>query len=294
VSSRRELEAFQRFMAQTLLQPLAKNDSVAPQFHDGRAMAEVAAEFIRPNDRMTPLERLEVYARCYWYRITASVYEDCPGLRALLGDDRFDALVKAYLTKYPSRTFTLRNLCERLPQFVAEEPSWTKPHSRLAEAIARFEWAQTHAFDSAALPPLTPDDIADTAPTKLRVSLQPHISLLAADWPVDDYVIAVKRREAQRAEASNTVTEAKTTRLRRVAVPRRQRTFIVIHRYKGRLYYKRVTAAGFAILSALRDGRTLAGALAAGGRKVTAEEIREWFSTWMELGWFCRREQSRE
>jgi hypothetical protein len=236
VNSRHELENFQRYMAHALMQPLAADDSVAPQFRDGRAMSDVASEFIRPNERMTSLERLEVYARCYWYRITASVYEDCPGLRALLGDEAFDALVKAYLTKYPSRSFTLRNLCERLPQFVAEEPRWTRPHSRLAEAIARFEWAQTHAFDSAALPPLTPDDIADTAPAKLRVALQPHITLLAADWPVDDYVIAVKRREAQRAEASNTVTERKATRLRRVALPRRQRTFIVIHRYKGRLY----------------------------------------------------------
>jgi len=294
VNSRRELEDFQRFMAHTLLQPLAADDSVAPQFRDGRAMADVAAEFIRPNDRMTSLERLEVYARCYWYRIVSSVYEDCPGLRALLGEKKFDALVKAFLTKYPSRSFTLRNLCSRLPHFIAEAPQWTKPDTALARQIAQFEWAQTHAFDAAALPALTPDDIADMPPARLRVGLQPHITLLQADWPVDDYVIAVKRRESQRAEASNTVTEARTSRVRSVPKPRRGKAYIVIHRYNGRLYYKRLTAPGFSIVSALQAGQSLEQALARVGRAATVEEIREWFSTWMELGWFCRREKSRE
>jgi len=293
VRTRRELAAFQRHMAHTLFLPLAPDDTIAATFVDGRPMEEVAAEFIRPSDRLTALERLEIYARCYWYRITASVYEDCPGLRALLGEARFAALVRAFLVKFPSRSFTLRNLCARLPRFIAAEPAWTAPHSRLAYDIARFEWAQTQVFDSAALPPLPADSIASTPPHRLRIALQPHLTLLASDWPVDRFVIAVKTREAQRAEASNTVTQTKTRRPRRAPVPARKRTYIVVHRYKHRVYYKRVSAAGFAILSALDQGKTLTAALTAGGPRASAAEIRRWFATWMELGWFCRRTPSR-
>ncbi len=289
-----DLRALQRLMTHTLIQPLASDDTLAPRWRDGRPMAEVAAEFIKPNDRLTSVERLEIYARCYWFRITDCAYDDSPGLRALLGEKKFAALIRAYLTKYPSRSFALRNLCERLAQFIAEEPRWTAPDTALAHAVARFEWAQTVAFDGASQPPLTPDDIADAPPARLRLGLQPYLSLLSLDWPVDDYVIAVKQRNALRTEASNAVGQAhRFAASKRVRRPRRERVFIVVHRHDNRLYYKRVTAPAFAILGAIAADRTLAQAVSAGGPRVTAEQIRDWFALWTELRWLCRRERRK-
>ena len=83
------------------------------------------------------------------------------------------ALVRAYLTKYPSRSFTLRNLSARLAQFIHEEPKWTRPHTARAHAVARFEWAQTVAFDGEARPAITVEELARTPPAKLRLGLQP-------------------------------------------------------------------------------------------------------------------------
>lgn len=284
-----DLRALQRLMTHAVVRPLnRKNDRLASHWHDGRAMSDVAAEFIKPNDRLSSVERLEIYARCYWFRIVDSLYDDCPGLRCLLGEKRFANLAHAYLTKYPSRSFTLRNLCSRLPRFIREEPRWTAPDTALAETIARFEWAQTSAFDGESLPTLTADDIVDAPPEKLKLALQPHLTLLAADWPVDDYVIAVKRREAQRAEASNAVGKKSAERLRRVRKPRRRRVHLVIHRYNGRVYYKRIPADAFLILSSLSEGRTLTRAIARAGN-VTPDEIREWFALWTELGWLTKR-----
>lgn len=278
-------------MAHALVRPLNRaDDTLAPRWLDGRPTAAIAEELIKSNDRLTSVERLQIYARCYWYRITECVYDDSPGLRALLGEKKFAALTQAYLTRYPSRSFTLRNACERLARFISEEPRWTAPHTELAHTIARFEWAQTTAFDGASHAPLTPDDIADAPPARLRLSLQPHITLLALDWPVDDYVIAVKQREASRAEASNTAAAHGAEQLRRVPVPKRQRTYLAVHRYRNRLYYKRLSAEAFAVLSALRDGQTLARALGMAGAAITAEQVRDWFATWTELGWLCRRE----
>lgn len=273
-------------MLGALTQPLTANDDLAP------ALANTAAALIKPNDRLTSVERLQIYARSYWYRLIDCVHDDCPGLRALLGEEKFSALVRAYLARHPSRSFTLRNLCSRLPQFIREAPRLTAPHTALAHEVAQFEWAQTVAFDGEARPALTPDDIADAPPAKLRLGLQPYLTLLALHWPLDDYVLAVKQREALRADASNTPDApraARPRRSRRVPLPRRERVFMVVHRYDLRLFYKRVDPAAFKILHALAAGRPLAQAIAAGGPRVRPEQVREWFATWMELGWFCRR-----
>ncbi len=280
----------QRLMTHILVRPLTKSDGLQPKWVDGRPMAEVAAEFIKPNDRLTAFERLQLYNRMYWFRLIDIMYEDNPGLRAVLGERQFTRLIEAYLAKYPSRSFTLRNLCERLPKFIREEPRWTAPHTALAHTVARFEWAQTVAFDSGRHPVLTPADIVRTPPARLRLGLQPYLSLLALDYPVDDYVIAVKRRDALRTEASNAVDAARhSTRTKHVPRPRRQRVYVAVHRLDNRLYYKRLDRPAFLMLQAIVAGRTLAQAVTAGGWRVKPEQVSAWFASWMGLGWLCRR-----
>ncbi len=278
-------------MTNALVRPLTADDGLQERWIDGRPMGEVVAEFIKPNDRLTAFERLEIYNRMYWFRLIDCVTEDSPGLRALLGERKFGRLVRAYLTRYPSRSFTLRNLCERLVGFIREEPRWTAPHTALALDIARFEWAQTVAFDGEGRPKLTTDEIADAPPAKLRLGLQPYMTLLALDYLVDDFVIAVKKRNALRTEASNAVeTEARSARrVKRVARPRRGRIYLAVHRHHDRLYYKRLELPAFRVLEAIQSGRTVARALSAGGRRLRPAQVQEWFSTWMQLGWLCRR-----
>jgi hypothetical protein len=287
-----DLRTLQRLMTHTLVHPLvgADEDQLTPRWRDGRPMAEVAAEFIKPNDRLTSFERLQIYARCYWFRLIDCMHSDCPALLAFLGQERFSSLVRAYLAKYPSRSHSLRNLCARLPQFILEEKAWTKPDTALAHEIARFEWAQTVAFDEASRPVLTRDDIADASPARLRLGLQPYLSLLELNWTIDDFVIALKKRDALRADASN-VVESRRRRTSKKSVPRpvRQRIYLVVHRHGNRLYYKRIDAPAFRILEALGAGKTLPQAVARAGRGVTPEQVQALFALGMELGWFCRR-----
>jgi len=289
-----DLRALQRLMTAALVRPLTAADGLQPRWIDGRPMAEVAAGFIKANSRLTAFERLQIYNQVYWYRLIGCFHDDNPGLRALLGERRFQRLARAYLAKYPSRSFTLRNLCSRLPQFIREEPRWTAPRTAPALALARFAWAQTVAFDGEARPVLTPDDIADAPPARLRAGLQPYLSLLTLDYPVDHYVIAVKKRDALRGEASNAVeAPAKGgARARSVAPLRRERIHLAVHRLEGMLYYKRIELPEMRILQALGAGRTVARAAEAGGRRVRPEQVRDWFAAWMKLGWLCRRRKS--
>jgi len=289
-----DLRTLQRLMTHAIVRPLAAGDRSPKQWIDGRrTTAEVVAEFIKPNDRLTAVERLEIYHRVYWFRLIGAATDDCPGLQALLGARRFERLIRVYLAQFPSRSFTLRNLCARLPEFVRHSPGLTRPHAALATAVARFEWAQTESFDGPGLAPLSPAEIQRLPPEKLRVRLQPYLSLHEFAYPVDRYVLAVKERTALRGEASNaregeSATDPVKAR-RAVRPPRREKTFLAVHRFENRLYYKRLDRAQYLILQALQEGKTIVAALEAGGRKIKPAEVQEWFATWMRLGWLCRR-----
>ena len=196
--SKRELRALQRATLAVVMNPLTRGSRTAPRLRDGRSTRSAVAAIAKPNDRLSAVERLEIYNRMYWFRVLDSLHEDCPGLRAALGEKRFMRLAEAFLLKYPSRYWTLRDLPQRLARFIREEPRLTAPHTALCEDIARFEWAQVEVYDGAARPVFTVDDLLDADPAKLRLNLQPYLQLLELRHPVDDYLIAIRKREADR------------------------------------------------------------------------------------------------
>jgi hypothetical protein len=116
----------------------------------------------------------------------------------------------------------------------------------------------------------------------LRRVLPPYLSLVAAEWPVDGYVLVVKERDALRSEASNAIArapKAPSVRARKkVSLPRHARPFIVVHRCSLKLCYKRVEAPALRILTALADGQTLEQAVVAARPRVKAERVHEGFA----------------
>src|SRR5258708_39326377 len=155
-------------------------------------MGERGAELKKQKERLCSLGRLEIYNRQYWFRVLDCLYDDYPGLRAVVGERKFLKLARAYLARYPSDSYTLRDLGSRLEKFLQDEPNWSAPRQELALDMVRFEWAQVVAFDGPAEEPITPDEILDTPPDKLKLRLQPYLSLLELDFEVDDFLIAIK------------------------------------------------------------------------------------------------------
>lgn len=298
MGSRADLKALQNLMATAVFRPLTSEDRMQPRWIDGRKTSDLASTFIKPNDRLSSFERLEIYNRVYWFRVLDCLYDDYPGLRAVLGERKFMKLITAYLAKYPSASFTLRNLGSRLEQFLSDEQNWTAPRNELALDMARFEWAQVVAFDDEAKPAITPDDILDARPEKLQLGLQPYLSLLELNYEVDEFLLAVKKSESAvlRSEASNTFEAMPhaSQRKKRIRLPKRKRVHLAVHRFDNMLYYKRLSAEGFVILTALRDGATLEEACIQGISSSQrtgvdwSEEIKASFDNWASLGWFCR------
>lgn len=280
-------------MAGALFLPLNASDGMQTRWN-GRKMSDVVEEFVKPNDRLTSFERLEIYSRSYWFRVLDCFYDDYPGLRAVLGDKPFMKLAEAYLAKYPSASFTLRNLGSRLENFLKEHPGFAGKRLDLARDVARFEWAQVVAFDGERQPPFHVDELLGTDPAQLRLGLQPYITLLALEHPVDDFILALKKHEALRGEASNAKTSApKAVKLKNVPLPKREKTFVAVHRHDNTIYYKRLTPEAHALLVALRQGNTVEASCFRALKKASSDidwstEIKNWFQNWASLGWFCK------
>lgn len=283
------LEEIQREMAAAVRMPLTAEEDMCAHAPDGRSMQSVAAAFIAPNSRLSPFERLEIYNRQYWYRVLGALAEDFPAVRAVVGARRFETLSIAYLTAHPSRSFSLRNLGSHLVEWLLAHPESAGRRHALAVDLARIEWAFVEAFDQAEFAPLTLEQIA-TLEADSRLAMQPHVQLLALQYPADELVLKLHSRDKrQTSEAGvrhdNEEAPAKLPRLRRRPI------WVAAHRVNNSVYYRRLAREEFATLSALRNGVPLGAALEAGFAGSTAapqrlaRAVQHWFAVWAELGW---------
>src|SRR5271167_3703224 len=105
-----DTKLLQKLAASLIMRPLNAHWKTRRDWTDGRPTQNIAADFIKPNDRLSSLERIEIYNRQYWFRLIDCLYDDFPGLHAVMGQTRFSKFLRAYLATHPSRSFTLRNL----------------------------------------------------------------------------------------------------------------------------------------------------------------------------------------
>jgi hypothetical protein len=276
----------QRKMAGAIMAPLGAADRLA------RTAGAEAGDIIKPNEGLTSSERLEIYAKSYWYRLLDSFCDDFPGLRAIVGVRTFDKLSRAYLAEMPSQSFTLRNLGSRLTEWLARHPQYAGKTPELALDMVRLEWAHIVAFDGAAEKVLGPEDLLELTPD-MTFRLQPYITLLALNYPVDDLHLKVTELAEGHGEASNAALRHRERRAVRRFSMKREDVYVAVHRVDEWVYYRRMDADEFRLLDALGGGKPVGEALESvfGDSDLPLEELRAkiegWFRAWAESGWFC-------
>ena len=291
-STAMSLAQLQREMARAVMMPLTPEEEMQRETPDGRQMERVAASFVAPNSRLTAFERLEIYNRQYWFRVLGALAEDFPALRSVVGARAFEAMSVAYLTDHPSRSFTLRNLGRHLAEWLAKNPHYAGRRARLAEDVARIEWAFVEAFDNAEQDPLTLEQIA-TLDGDSRLALQPHLQLIELQYPVDDLVLNLHKKEKRQTSEAGVQHEESEDRPVKLSGLRRKPTWLAAHRLDYSVYYLRLRRGEFYTLRQIREGRPLAEAIEIGitSARVPSskrpELVREWFTNWAELGWIC-------
>ena len=293
-----KLATLQRAVARAVMQPLTRNERMQRVAPGGERMHAYAARYIKPNDRLSSFDRLEIYNRQYWFRVLGGLAEDFPGLRAVLGGQRFESMCKAYLTECPSRSFTLRNLGAHLETWLRQNPSWIRNRRELALDMVRLEWADIEAFDGQAKPPLRSEDLRDMDAANLQLSIQPYVRLLELHYPVDDLLLEVKHGDDTPDFASNAMQERrKRSKVRAVAKLEPAQIFLAVHRLDFSVYFRRIEPEEFFLLNAVRNGKTVERAIELAFRKssVPAADrvtfVQHSFQTWATLGWFCKPEE---
>lgn len=288
----------QRRMSDDVRRPLTPEMEMQTETADGLSVAAIAESYMKPNDRLTSFERLEIYNRQYWFRVLTAVSEDFPALGAVLGQKKFDALVLAYLKENPSTSFTLRDLGAKLPTWLEEHPEFSQRRHTLMVDIAKLEWAYVESYDSASLPPLREEDFSEFADDS-TLMLQPHLQLLELSYPVDELVLAVHKATPESDIVSNAVAERKEST--RIHLPKmmRSKVYLAVHRFDNSIYYRRVEREAFLILAALHAQVPLGEAIARAFAKSRlqpeeqAQKIQDCFAHAAQLGWFCREQLDR-
>src|SRR5579872_6804529 len=59
----------QRRFTEALTTPLNPEEGIADRTLAGESMQDVVDTIVKPNDRLSSVERLEIYSRSYWFRI---------------------------------------------------------------------------------------------------------------------------------------------------------------------------------------------------------------------------------
>ena len=286
-----KLLSIQRHVTRAVMMPLTP----AERMRDGRSQRTIANRIVKANDRLTSFERLEIYNRQYWFRVLSGFSEDFPGLRAVLGDRLFDKMAQAYLMDCPSRSFSMRNIGAQLASWLTTHPKFAGPRQQHALDMVRLEWAEINAFDSKRYDPLKADDVADTNPAKLRLKLQPHLTLLNLRYPVDDLLLWVRKESTEGNIASNAFIE-RHKRKRTLAIPllKRAPIFLAVHRMDEDVYFRRLERKEFAVLCGLRNGKSLGATMERVLRNSATPDdeslllVQKWFQNWSALGWFYR------
>lgn len=126
-------------------------------------------------------DRVSVYSYAYFQRIYESVIQDFPVTARWIdhfhGADAFKNFFRSYLTKYPSRSPSLAQVGDRLPQFLKNE---LKDIPKFVFECADFEWAAMRAFFCPIISSAATKIVEQTrtkAPTQIYFQLNTSVTL---------------------------------------------------------------------------------------------------------------------
>ncbi|HKQ26502.1 MAG TPA: DNA-binding domain-containing protein [Burkholderiales bacterium] len=138
---------------------------------DGGIVTEIAGA----NDAFRRT-RLDIYYNAYRLRLAEALGTDYAMLKAYIGDEIFDAIVRDYIDARPSVFRNVRWFGGDLADYLREEPRYAG--QPILADLARFEWALGLAFDAADMTALRFEDVAAVPPEAWDgLRLMPHPAL---------------------------------------------------------------------------------------------------------------------
>jgi hypothetical protein len=227
----------------------------------GRLEREDLSFLIDGDKRLGAVERLDIYANMYFYRLRDGLAEDYPKVSAIIGGADFHNLVTDYLLRHPSTHWSLRYLGAALPGFLAGHPL-AERFPFLAD-LARLEWARIDVFDAPDAPLLSRDSLTSRSPEvldELPIRPIPASRLLALDWnvapvwrTVEDDLAGDESGGTHSAAVMATGSECFSSPLA-IDPPERRRCHLLVWRHDFAVLHRSLNAVESACLAAAAGG----------------------------------------
>jgi hypothetical protein len=234
------------------------------------AARRFAEEHLTGNDRLSPVEQLEIYREQFFLRHTDSLVDDFPGLGGILGQAAWDELVWAYLATVAPASYDLGELGEGLPAFIAARASLE--HRELLIDMATLEWHHVVVFsapDHARLDPTKLASVPEDAWERVQLVTDPALRLQRLRYPVG----TLRRKLIAARDARDSEP---------VPLPAEAPSFLAIHRRDHLIQHDALDPLAFELLHAIASGQALGAACetAASQTGVPLEALGQWLEGW--------------
>ncbi len=271
-----DIGLLQKFILEAIRSPLTKEMRIAKN----AKFSKLAEKYIEPKNKLTSLDRLEIYNQQYWYRMLDSLEEDFPALCKIIGKENFRLMATKYIDENPSCTHYLSDLGANLHKFFTFNPNVINydknvTHQMCLDVIA-VEWAQIHAFDAEEKTPASIDTSNAQELFQTEFHLQPHISVLKLEYEVREFILQLKDSSSK------------------LSYPSAKTDYLAVHRHENQVFFKELTQEAFLMLNKIKEGSSIEGCIEAvlesnerQDLNALALRVQESFASWMRLGWLC-------
>ena len=239
--------------------------------------------------RLSAADRFDIYRSGYHARLFECLLDDYPVLAAMLGDEPFEALCRAYVDRHPSASPNLNGFGRHMAAFCREAKLDGFPAFDglrvFASELAALEWALVEVLHAETAAPLEITALQALPPeawATARFIKNEAIRVFRFEYPVNAVFIANR--------IDDIVPE----------VPAPSPNAVAVYRKDMQLWRMELTPAMLGVLEPLLAGKTLGEALEAIEAEATDPEVLAqtgqnlmvWFREWVDAGFFTRIELS--
>lgn len=280
-----ELLYTQEWFADVITQRLGDKDRINTMSPHGMLIAEEAAQYIVPNEKMRPHQRIQIYNQQYWWRLLNTMHTNFPLVTRLFGFHAFnEEIAIPYLLDFPPSSWMLSVIGQNLPNWIQE--NYKKSDLPLIHNAAKLDWAFTASSTAPQCPPLDLSALKEGADPTIFLTtslfLQPHVHLFKWDYNLFSF------REQFMEKDVDYWTEHRFPKLPKVKGV--SYSYILYRNINNTLSFKEMSQAEYFFIELFKNGETIEKACETiEGQEATlyesvAANLQQWLQEWTQMG----------
>jgi hypothetical protein len=185
-----DLKQFQSLLYRRITAPEA---TAVGDTDEGGSSSRGIEMLVLGDERLGALERIDIYANAYLYRLLDCLNEEFPATLAVMGPDNFAALGRDYLLRYPPSEPSIVHAGRYLATFLRDH-RLARRWPFIAE-LARLERAILDVFYARDAPALNVEalrKIPSQQWPELKLRTHPAVEIVQGEWRVADVLSVVE------------------------------------------------------------------------------------------------------